>query len=248
MGQKIHPVGFRLQVTRDWKSRWYATGGARFSEMLDEDLQVRAYLDKKLKNAAVSRVLIERPAKNARITIYSARPGIVIGKKGEDIENIKKDLAKILGPGVSVNIEEVRKPELDATLSAENIAQQLEKRVAHRRSMKRVMQAAMRSGALGVKVQCAGRLNGIEIARTEWYREGRVPLHTLRADIDYGTAEAKTTYGVIGVKVWIHKADAAQNNRHSLAPGFSTPEERKRSRSKQGERNGASAVVSTIAE
>lgn len=206
MGQKIHPTGFRLAVTRNWNSRWYANN-RDFGDMLAEDIKVRDYLKTKLKNAAVSRVLIERPAKNARITIFSARPGVVIGKKGEDIENLKKELAQRLGVPVAVNIEEVRKPEVDAQLIADSITQQLEKRIMFRRAMKRAMQNAMRLGAQGIKIMSAGRLNGIEIARTEWYREGRVPLHTLRADIDYGFSEAKTTYGVIGVKVWVYKGD-----------------------------------------
>ncbi|MBL0423312.1 30S ribosomal protein S3 [Ramlibacter sp. AW1] len=206
MGQKIHPTGFRLSVSRNWASRWYANN-RDFAGMLAEDIKVREYLKKKLKNAAVSRVLIERPAKSARITIYSARPGVVIGKKGEDIENLKKELAIRLGVPVAVNIEEVRKPEVDAQLIADSITQQLEKRIMFRRAMKRAMQNAMRLGAQGIKIMSAGRLNGIEIARTEWYREGRVPLHTLRADIDYGFSEAKTTYGVIGVKVWVYKGD-----------------------------------------
>ena len=206
MGQKIHPIGFRLPVTRAWSSRWFATK-ANFSQMLAEDLQVRDYLKTKLKNAAVSRILIERPAKNARITIYSARPGVVIGKKGEDIENLKAELTKRLGVPVAVNIEEVRKPEIDAQLIADSITQQLEKRIMFRRAMKRAMQNAMRLGAQGIKLMSSGRLNGIEIARCEWYREGRVPLHTLKADIDYGFSEAKTTYGVIGVKCWVYRGD-----------------------------------------
>jgi small subunit ribosomal protein S3 len=180
--------------------------------MLAEDIKVREYLKVKLKNAAVSRILIERPAKNARITIFSARPGVVIGKKGEDIENLKKELAARLGVPVAVNIEEVRKPEIDAQLIADSITQQLEKRIMFRRAMKRAMQNAMRLGAQGIKIMSAGRLNGIEIARTEWYREGRVPLHTLRADIDYATSEAKTTYGIIGVKVWVYKGDTLGRN------------------------------------
>ena len=211
MGQKIHPTGFRLAVTRNWASRWYATN-RNFASMLAEDLEVREFLKKKLKNAAVSRILIERPAKSARITIFSARPGVVIGKKGEDIENLKVELAKRLNCPVSVNIEEVRKPEVDAQLIADSITQQLEKRIMFRRAMKRAMQNAMRLGAQGIKIMSAGRLNGIEIARTEWYREGRVPLHTLRADIDYGTSEARTTYGVIGVKVWVYKGDTLGRN------------------------------------
>jgi small subunit ribosomal protein S3 len=206
MGQKIHPTGFRLVVSRNWSSRWYASN-RDFAGRLAEDLKVREYLKKRLKGASVSRVLIERPAKNARITIYSARPGVVIGRKGEDIEKLKKDLAALLGVSVAVNIEEIRKPEVDAQLIAEVITMQLEKRIMFRRAMKRSMQNAMRLGAQGIKIMSAGRLNGIEIARTEWYREGRVPLHTLRADIDYGFSEAKTTYGVIGVKVWVYKGD-----------------------------------------
>ncbi len=210
MGQKIHPTGFRLSVTRAWASRWFANN-RNFAGMLAEDLQVREYLKSKLKNAAVSRILIERPAKNARITIYSARPGVVIGKKGEDIENLKAELGRRLGVPVAVNIEEVRKPEIDAQLIADSITQQLEKRIMFRRAMKRAMQNAMRLGAQGIKIMSAGRLNGIEIARTEWYREGRVPLHTLKADIDYGFSEAKTTYGVIGVKVWVYRGDRLAN-------------------------------------
>jgi small subunit ribosomal protein S3 len=206
MGQKIHPIGFRLPVTRNWSSRWYASN-QNFATMLAEDLKVREYLKARLKSAAVSRILIERPAKNARITIYSARPGVVIGKKGEDIENLKAELTRRLGVPVAVNIEEVRKPEIDAQLIADSITQQLEKRIMFRRAMKRAMQNAMRLGAQGIKLMSSGRLNGIEIARCEWYREGRVPLHTLKADIDYGFSEAKTTYGVIGVKCWVYRGD-----------------------------------------
>jgi small subunit ribosomal protein S3 len=207
MGQKIHPIGFRLGVSKDWNSRWFAKGRG-FSTMLNEDLKVRDYLKRKLAHASVSRVVIERPAKDARITIFSARPGVVIGKKGEDIEILKAELRKLLGVQmVHVNIEEVRKPEIDAQLIADSIAQQLEKRIMFRRAMKRAIQNAMRLGAQGIKIMSAGRLNGIEIARTEWYREGRVPLHTLRADIEYGFAEAKTTYGVIGIKCWIYKGE-----------------------------------------
>ncbi|MDT7834174.1 30S ribosomal protein S3 [Aquabacterium sp. OR-4] len=236
MGQKIHPTGFRLAVTRAWASRWYASN-RNFAGMLAEDLDVREFLKKKLKNAAVSRILIERPAKNARITIFSARPGVVIGKKGEDIENLKAELTKRLGVPVAVNIEEIRKPEIDAQLIADSITQQLEKRIMFRRAMKRAMQNAMRLGAQGIKIMSAGRLNGIEIARTEWYREGRVPLHTLRADIDYGFSEAKTTYGVIGVKVWVYRGD---NLGRGDAPGANqpqTPEEDRRPR--RGPRPGA---------
>ncbi|HVU80773.1 MAG TPA: 30S ribosomal protein S3, partial [Rhodanobacteraceae bacterium] len=226
MGQKIHPTGFRLAVTRNWNSRWYANN-RDFGHMLAEDIKVREYLKKKLKNAAVSRVLIERPAKNARITIYSARPGVVIGKKGEDIENLKKELATRLGVPVAVNIEEVRKPEIDAQLIADSITQQLEKRIMFRRAMKRAMQNAMRLGAQGIKIMSSGRLNGIEIARTEWYREGRVPLHTLRADIDYGFSEAKTTYGVIGVKVWVYKGEVLARNEQPAASAPAAAEEPK---------------------
>ena len=226
MGQKIHPTGFRLSVSRNWASRWYASN-RDFAGMLAEDIKVREYLKAKLKNAAVSRVLIERPAKNARITIFSARPGVVIGKKGEDIESLKKELAARLGVPVAVNIEEVRKPEIDAQLIADSITQQLEKRIMFRRAMKRAMQNAMRLGAQGIKIMSSGRLNGIEIARTEWYREGRVPLHTLRADIDYGTSEAKTTYGVIGVKVWVYKGDTLGRNDAPLAMETKTEEERR---------------------
>lgn len=206
MGQKIHPVGFRLAVTKDWNSRWYANT-KEFPSMLKEDIKVREYLIRKLSHASVSRILIERPAKNARITIFSARPGVVIGKKGEDIEQLRTDLQRIMEIPVYVSIEEVRRPELDAQLIADSIAQQLEKRVMFRRAMKRAMQNAMRLGAKGIKVMSAGRLNGAEIARSEWYREGRVPLHTLRADIDYATSEARTTYGIIGIKVWVYKGE-----------------------------------------
>ena len=208
MGQKIHPTGFRLSVLKNWSSKWYANS-KNFPVMLNEDIKVREFLKKKLAHASVGRVIIERPAKNARITIYSSRPGVVIGKKGEDIEVLRGELQKRMGVPVHVNIEEIRKPETDAQLIADNIAQQLEKRIMFRRAMKRAMQNAMRLGAQGIKIMSAGRLNGIEIARTEWYREGRVPLHTLRADIDYGTSEAKTTYGVIGVKVWVFKGEIA---------------------------------------
>jgi small subunit ribosomal protein S3 len=206
MGQKIHPTGFRLAVSRNWASRWYANS-RDFPGMLNEDIKVRAYLRKKLRNASVGRVLIERPSKNARITIFSARPGVVIGKKGEDIEILKADLQRMLKVPVHVNIEEIRKPETDAQLIADSITQQLEKRIMFRRAMTRAMQNAMRLGAQGIKIMSSGRLNGAEIARVEWYREGRVPLHTLRADIDYGFSEAETTYGIIGVKVWVYKGD-----------------------------------------
>ncbi|GKS68809.1 SSU ribosomal protein S3P [Nitrosomonas sp. PY1] len=206
MGQKINPIGFRLSVQKNWLSKWYANS-KDFSTMLNEDIKVRAYLSKKLRNASVGKILIERPSKNARITIFTSRPGIVIGKKGEDIELLRAELQKRMGIPVHVNIEEIRKPELDAQLIADNIAQQLEKRIMFRRAMKRAMQNAMRLGAQGIKIMSSGRLNGIEIARTEWYREGRVPLHTLRADLEYGTSEAHTTYGIIGIKVWIFKGE-----------------------------------------
>ena len=206
MGQKINPNGFRLGVIRDWTAKWYS-GTKHYAEYLASDIKLRAHLKKKLAHAALSKIVIERPAQNISITLYTARPGIVIGKKGEDIEKIRQELTKMAGHPVQVAIEEVRKPEIDSQLVAENIAQQLEKRIMFRRAMKRAVQNAMRLGALGVKVMVAGRLNGGEIARTEWYCEGRVPLHTLRADIDYGTAEAFTTYGVIGVKVWIFKGE-----------------------------------------
>ncbi len=216
MGQKIHPTGFRLSVTRNWTSRWYANS-KNFPQMLKEDIEVRDYLKKKLAHASVGRVVIERPAKNARVTVYSARPGVVIGKKGEDIEHLKAELQRKMGVPVHVNIEEIRKPETDAQLIADSIAQQLEKRIMFRRAMKRAMQNAMRLGAQGIKIMSSGRLNGAEIARREWYREGRVPLHTLRADIDYGTSEAKTTYGIIGIKVWVFKGEILSRSEALLA-------------------------------
>ena len=224
MGQKIHPTGFRLSVTRNWGSRWYANSKS-FAKMLNEDIEVRDYLKKKLAHASVGRVIIERPAKNARITVFSARPGVVIGKKGEDIEHLKADLQRIMGVQVHVNIEEIRKPETDAQLIADSIAQQLEKRIMFRRAMKRAMQNAMRLGAQGIKIMSSGRLNGAEIARREWYREGRVPLHTLRADIDYGTSEAKTTYGIIGIKVWVFKGETMARNEQLAAAPEAVPAE-----------------------
>ena len=205
MGHKVNPIGFRLGINRTWDSRWFADSD--YSRLLHEDLKLRDALRKRLKGAGVSRVVIERPAKKPRVTIHAARPGVVIGKKGADIENLRKDMAKLAGAEVSLNIVEIRKPEIDAVLVAENIAQQLERRVAFRRAMKRSVQSAMRLGAGGIRINCSGRLGGAEIARMEWYREGRVPLHTLRADIDYGTATAKTTYGTCGVKVWIFKGE-----------------------------------------
>ena len=205
MGHKVNPNGFRLGITTQWTSNWYAERGA-YSENLNKDILVRKFLREKLAQANVSRIQIDRPAKSARVTIHTARPGIVIGKKGEDIEKLKADVAKIMGlktDVVHISVEEIRKPELDAHLVAESIAQQLERRIMFRRAMKRSVQNAMRLGAGGIKIQLGGRLNGAEIARVEWYREGRVPLHTLRAYVDYSTAEAKTTYGIIGVKVWV---------------------------------------------
>ena len=225
MGQKIHPTGFRLAVTRDWSSRWYANS-QNFAGMLKEDVQVRDYLKSKLKNASVGRVLIERPAKNARVTVFSARPGVVIGKKGEDIDQLRGALQKIMGVPVHVSIEEIRKPELDAQLIADSITQQLEKRIMFRRAMKRAMQNAMRLGAQGIKIMSSGRLNGAEIARREWYREGRVPLHTMRADIDYATSEALTTYGIIGVKVWVFKGEVlGRNDQAAVTPEVAPTEE-----------------------
>ncbi len=206
MGQKINPIGFRLGIIKDWNARWYA-GTKHYAANLAVDLKLRSHLKAKLAHAAVSAIIIERPTQSINITVHTARPGIVIGKKGDDIEKLRQEMTKMAGQPVHITIEEIRKPELDATLVAENICQQLEKRIMFRRAMKRAVTNAMRLGALGVKVMVAGRLNGAEIARTEWYREGRVPLHTLRADIDYGTAEAHTTYGVIGAKVWIFKGE-----------------------------------------
>ncbi len=209
MGQKVHPIGIRLGIVKDWSSKWYADSKT-FPEYVRADHQLRVFIKNKLKDASVSRITIERPAKKANITIFTARPGIVIGKKGEDIENLRAEVSKMIDmklQDVRINISEVRKPELDAQLVAEGIAQQLERRVMFRRAMKRAVTNTMRVGAEGIKVKVGGRLNGAEIARTEWYREGRVPLHTLRADIDYGLAEAHTTYGVIGVKVWIFKGE-----------------------------------------
>src|SRR5215472_1075806 len=224
MGQKINPTGFRLAVNRDWASKWYANS-KHFASTLNEDVKVRDFLRKKLAHASVGKITIERPAKNARITIHSARPGVVIGKKGEDIETLRANLRRMMGTEVGLNIEEIRKPEIDAQLVADSIAQQLEKRIMFRRAMKRAMQNAMRLGAQGIKIMSAGRLNGIEIARTEWYREGRVPLHTLRADIDYGFSEAKTTYGVIGIKCWVYKGEVmAKGEQPAAAPAPSAEE------------------------
>ncbi len=209
MGQKVHPTGIRLGIATDWNSKWYANKGD-FADYLNEDLKIREFIKKKLVQAAVSRIGIARPAKSIVITIHTARPGIIIGKKGEDIEKLRREVAEKVGlhvNSVKINIEEIRKPELDATLVAESVAQQLERRVMFRRAMRRAVQNAMRLGAEGIKINVSGRLNGAEIARNEWYREGRVPLHTLRADIDYGFAEALTTYGILGIKVWIYKGE-----------------------------------------
>lgn len=206
MGQKVHPTGIRLGIVKDWSSKWYVDS-KKYADYLNMDLAVREFLRKKLRQASVSRIQIERPANNARIIIHTARPGIVIGKKGEDIESLRKQVSRLMGVPVQISVEEIRKPELDAYLVAESVAGQLERRIMFRRAMKRAVTNAMRLGAQGIKIHVAGRLNGAEIARSEWYREGRVPLHTLRADIDYGLAEAKTTYGVIGVKVWIFKGE-----------------------------------------
>ncbi len=206
MGQKVHPIGIRLGIVKDWTSKWYANS-KDYADFLNKDIEVRSFLEKKLAHASVSRIQIDRPAHNARITIHTARPGIVIGKKGEDIEKLKIAVAEMMGIPVHINIEEIRKPEVDAVLVAQSVAQQLERRIMFRRAMKRSVTNAMRLGAQGIKINVSGRLNGAEIARAEWYREGRVPLHTFRADIDYGTAEANTTYGIIGVKVWIFKGE-----------------------------------------
>ena len=219
MGQKVHPIGIRLGIVKEHTSVWYADGRT-YADYLFADLKVREYLQDKLKSASVSRIDIHRPAQTARITIHTARPGIVIGKKGEDVEKLRQDLTKKMGVPVHINIEEIRKPELDAQLVAEGVAQQLERRIMFRRAMKRSVTNAMRLGALGIKIQVAGRLNGAEIARSEWTREGRVPLHTLRANIDYGLAEAQTTYGVIGIKVWIFKGEVFGFDR----PGEAKPE------------------------
>jgi len=214
MGQKVNPVGLRLGVNRTWDSRWYADG--EYADLLHEDIKLRKYLTDRLSQAGVSKIVIERPAKKARATIHTARPGVVIGRKGADIEKLRVDLSKMTGSEVNINIVEIRKPEIDANLVAENIAQQLERRIAFRRAMKRAVQSAMRLGAEGIRINCGGRLGGAEIARTEWYREGRVPLHTLRADVDYGTATAQTTYGACGVKVWIFKGEVLAHDPMAL--------------------------------
>jgi len=211
MGQKINPIGFRLGINRTWDSRWYADT-AEYGKLLHEDLKIRAYLIKELKQAGIAKVVIERPHKKCRVTIHSARPGLIIGKKGADIEKLRKKISSMTNSETHLNIVEVRKPEIDATLVAQSIAQQLERRVAFRRAMKRAVQSAMRLGAEGIRINCSGRLGGAEIARLEWYREGRVPLHTLRADIDYGVAEAHTAFGVCGIKVWIFKGEILEHD------------------------------------
>ncbi len=217
MGQKIHPIGLRLAIRRNWSSRWYAKN-KNFSKMLSEDLDARAFLKAKLKLASIGHIQIDRPAKNARVTVYSARPGVVIGKRGEEIDLLRTSLQKIMGVPVHISIEEIRKPDLDAQIIADSISQQLEKRIMFRRAMKRAMQNAMRLGAQGIKIMSSGRLNGAEIARREWYREGRVPLHTIRANIDYATSEALTTFGIIGVKVWVFKGDLFENIEQQSIP------------------------------
>jgi small subunit ribosomal protein S3 len=217
MGQKVHPTGIRLGIVKDWNSRWYADS-KRFPDYLNTDLAVREFLRKKLASASVSRIQIERPAQTAKLIIHTARPGIVIGKKGEDIENLRREVSQLMGVPAHISVEEIRKPELDAYLVAESVAGQLERRIMFRRAMKRAVSNAMRLGAQGIRINVAGRLNGAEIARSEWYREGRVPLHTLRADIDYGFAEARTTYGIIGVKVWIFKGEVLDKDEPEEAP------------------------------
>jgi small subunit ribosomal protein S3 len=221
MGQKINPVGFRLGINRTWDSRWFADG-EEYSKLLHEDIKIRRQLKKRLYQAGVSRIVIERPHKKCRVTIYAARPGVIIGKKGADIEKLRKDLTDLTASEVHLNIVEIRKPETDAQLIAENIAQQLERRIAFRRAMKRSMQSAMRLGAKGVRINVSGRLGGAEIARMEWYREGRVPLHTLRADVDYGFTEAKTTYGIIGVKCWVFKGEVLEHDPMALDKRLAT--------------------------
>ncbi len=231
MGQKVHPTGIRLGIIKDWNATWYAEG-KEFADILENDIKIREFLRKELKDASVSKIKIERPAKSLRVTIHTARPGVIIGKKGEDIEALRKKVSDLAGVQAQVNIEQVRRPELDAQLVADNVANQLERRVMFRRAMKRAVQNAMRLGAEGIKIQVSGRLGGAEIARTEWYREGRVPLHTFRADIDYATSEALTTYGIIGVKVWIFKGEVlpGQERKEEVTPA--EPKRKGRRRSK----------------
>jgi|TARA_R110000822_G_scaffold226254_14_gene359064 small subunit ribosomal protein S3 len=226
MGQKVHPTGIRLGIVKKHTSVWYA-GQKDYADKLNNDLEVRDFISKKLSHASVSRIQIERPAQTARITIHTARPGIVIGKKGEDVEKLRNEVSAQMGVPVHINIEEIRKPDLEAALVAESVSSQLERRVMFRRAMKRAVQNAMRQGAKGIKIQVGGRLGGAEIARSEWYREGRVPLHTLRADIDYGTAEASTTYGIIGVKVWIFKGEVIGGEEAAQVPANKTPGKKK---------------------
>ena len=214
MGQKVNPIGLRLGINRTWDSRWYAD--RNYADLLHEDLEIRAFLFKRLAQAGVSKIIIERPAKKARVTIHTARPGVVIGKKGVDIENLRREISNMTGSEAHLNIVDIRKPEIEAQLVAENVAQQMERRVSIRRAMKRVVQSAMRLGAEGIRINCAGRLGGAEIARTQWYREGRVPLHTLRANIDYGECVAQTTYGTCGVKVWIYKGEIMAHDPKAL--------------------------------
>jgi small subunit ribosomal protein S3 len=253
MGHKVNPIGIRLGISKDWNSKWFA-GKRQYAQNLISDLKVRELLKKKLAQAGISKILISRPQKNADITIFTARPGVVIGKKGEDIEKLRKEVSAIMGVDAHINVSEVRKPELDAQLVAESIAQQLERRIMFRRAMNRSVQNAMRLGGLGIKVNVAGRLNGAEIARSEWYREGRVPLHTLRADIDYGLAEAHTTYGVIGVKVWIYKGEVfdfatvgqSKDDEHGDSPAprrerGSRDDDNRRERAPRGRRERATA-------
>lgn len=235
MGQKVNPIGFRLGISKDWSSKWYAEG-ADYADFLEKDFEVREFIRKKLAHASVSKIHIERPRNGAQITIFTARPGIVIGKKGEDIEMLKKEITRLLGVPTSINIEEIRRPELDSYLVADNIARQLERRVMFRRAMKRAVASTMRLGAAGIKVSISGRLNGAEIARTEWYREGRVPLHTLRAEIDYGLAEANTTYGVIGVKVWIFKGENLEGVEATKLFGDLPDDKRNRRKPRTGNR------------
>ena len=221
MGHKVHPVGIRLGISKDWNSKWFANK-RQYGQYLAADLKVREMLRKKLAQAGISKILIERPSKSARVTIHSARPGVVIGKRGEDIEKLRKEVSEIMGVPAHINVSEVRKPELDAQLIADSVAQQLERRIMFRRAMKRAVTNSMRLGAQGIKIQVGGRLNGAEIARVEWYREGRVPLHTLRAYVDYGFAEAKTTYGVIGVKVWVFNGEAFEADKKEEAKDAAT--------------------------
>ena len=240
MGQKVNPIGLRLGINRTWDSRWYAEG-SEYATMLHEDIHIRKVLRERLAQAGVAKIVIERPAKRARVTIHTARPGVVIGKKGADIEKLKADLGKFTDSEVHLNIVEIRKPEIDAKLVAEDVARQLERRVSFRRAMKRAMQTTMRMGAQGIRLTVAGRLGGAEIARTEWYREGRVPLHTLRADIDYGTAEATTTYGIIGIKCWIFKGEIMEHDPMALdrkheAEGDSRPRQDRGGRDRDGDR------------